>query len=74
MKKVKYIGYGFYTLITHNKVYDVVEANIKDDCILIINDFGGELWYLINRSGNNILFEDVTLEYDRDETITEILS
>lgn len=73
MKKVKYIGDKFYTLLTTNKIYDVIET--KNNCILLENNIGSKTWYIANgRDIKEVLFEDIPLKYIRNETIEEILS
>lgn len=66
MKKVKCITKTGID-ITYNKIYDVVK--VIETYILVENDYGNNIWYAING-----YFEDIQLEYDRNEIITELLS
>lgn len=65
MRYVKYKGLTDATL-TNDKVYEV--NAFKQDQFTIINDLCRTMWFTFNS-----LFEDVTLEYSRMETIDEIL-
>lgn len=82
MKYVRYIGgYEEYEDIELHigEVYEVIERAIVYSTksiissVLINNNKGENKRYIIKDPMNNFLFEDVSIEYIRNETITEIL-
>lgn len=72
MKKVKYIGNNIYLYLTNGKVYDVIDSDHPllsfRPNILIKDDIGDRNWKHYNED-----FIDVTMEYNRNKTINNIL-
>lgn len=85
MRKVKYLGYdgdrslGYNDELTPGKIYNVFSSDYTYNSISLKNDLGERKYFYINgftmgvAITKAILFEDVTLEYNRTKTITEIL-
>lgn len=82
MKKVKYLGYnknsanGYDHILIPNKVYDIIKVNYEHNSIFLKDENGFIRWFSVTgyTGDDTILFEDVTIEYNRNELITEILS
>lgn len=74
MRRVRCCYYGESDGITYGKEYDVI-SNImvnNEPCVLINNDFGKDVKYVLSIITDVKVFEDITSEY-RDEIINEIL-
>lgn len=75
-RKVRYIGSGYFTYLTNDKVYDVVDyypSRVEyNDKIRVINDQDMLNDYYLYGNSNEPLFEDVTMVF-RNEVIDNIL-